>query len=286
MKHAAILLFAAVCVHAADPKQPTYANEIKKWRDEREATLKAPDGWLSVAGLFWLQPGKNRAGSAAGCPVALPSRAPADAGDFEVKGDKVEFHAAKGVPAILKGKPVQKVQLKPDSDEVLQIGDLKLALIKRGERVAIRMRDNESAMRRNFRGLQWYPPKPAWKVTARFVPQPKTMFFDSQTGDKQQMESPGYVEFTRAGKKFRLTPVQEDDRLFFVLRDKTAGKTTYAASRFLYADSPKSGSVILDFNKAYNPPCVFTPYATCPLPPPENRLSIPIEAGELMYKGQ
>ena len=147
------------------------------------------------------------------------------------------------------------------------------------------MKDPRSAARVHFRGLQWFPVKDEWKVRARFVPQPKKMLFDAQAGDRQEYMSPGYVEWERNGQTLRLTPVTEDNQLFFVFRDATSGKSTYAAARFLDTDPPKDGFVVLDFNKAYNPPCVFTPYATCPLPPPENRLKVAVEAGERMYSG-
>jgi uncharacterized protein (DUF1684 family) len=257
-----------------------FESEILSWRQEREKRLQAPDGWLSVAGLFWLKEGRNEAGSAPGKAIQLPARAPAHAGIFTLSAGKVTFE----------GKSQKALTLRDDSagnPEVVNIAGLKLHIIHRGNRYGVRMKDNESEYRRNFQGLSWYPPRRDWFLEAAFVPYPapRKMTFDSQTGDKQEMTSPGYVEFEHGGRKLRLTPVLEDGRLFFIFRDKTAGDTTYPAARFLYADSPIKGRVTLDFNKAYNPPCVFTPYATCPLPPPENRLAIAVDAGEKMYKG-
>jgi uncharacterized protein (DUF1684 family) len=258
-----------------------FESEVLSWRQEREKRLKAPDGWLSVAGLFWLKEGRNEAGSAPSMAIQLPARAPARAGAFTLSGGRVTFEDASGAAKALRddssGKP-----------DVIDIAGLKLHIIHRGDRYGVRMKDNESEYRRNFQGLSWYPPRKDWLIQAVFLPYPapRKMTFDSQTGDKQEMTSSGYVEFEYSGRKLRLTPVLEDGRLFFIFRDKTAGKTTYPAARFLYADPPVKGRVTLDFNKAYNPPCVFTPYATCPLPPPENRLPIEVDAGEQMYKGK
>lgn len=265
--------------------------DTAKWRAEREARLKAPDGWLSVAGLFWLTQGRNEAGSGTANTVKLPARAPAHIGTFTLKGETVRFEPKPGVPTSIDGKPAGSTILKSDNNgegDTVEVSGLKLMLIYRGERFGIRLKDNESEYRKNFQGLSWFPPKPGWVVNGRFVTYPKerTMLFDLQTGDKEAMISPGYVEFERGGRKYRLTPVQEGKELFFIFRDKTAGKTTYPAARFLYTELPENGRVTLDFNRAYNPPCVFTPYATCPLPPPENRLQISVDAGEMMYKGQ
>lgn len=246
--------------------------EITSWRREREARLKAEDGWLSLAGLFWLKEGPNRVGSAADAQVKLPPGAPANAGTVTLHRGKIRF---------------EKKELRPDTADFVSIAGVKLFAIHRGQRYAIRMKDNNSEARKNFKGLRWFPPRQEWVLRARFeaFDRPRKMYFDSQTGDTQEMISPGYVHFTYGGRALRLTPVEEDNRLFFVFRDRTAGRTTYAACRFLYAEKPSGGVVILDFNKAYNPPCVFTPYATCPLPPTENRLPIAVEAGEMMYKG-
>jgi uncharacterized protein len=254
----------------------TYESEIAQWRQERETKLKAPDGWLSVAGLQWLKPGENEA--------------PLGAGRFKLARDKVTFEAAPGANVTINGKPSTQALLKDDQSsnpDVIEADGKKLLLLRRGNQYAVRLKDNDSEYRRNFQGLKWYPVRPQWRIQGRFVPYPKprAMKFDSTAGGKQDYTSPGYVEFAYKGQKLRLTPVLEEDQLFFVFRDRTAGKATYPA-RFLYADMPKGDQVIVDFNKAYNPPCVFTPYATCPLPPPENRLQVAVEAGELMYAGK
>ena len=255
----AVLFILAFMAAAANTG---YEAEITKWRQEREARLKAPDGWLSLAGLRWLNPGRNEA--------------PRNVGWFTLTDDKVTFTGRDGQTRIVRddrdGKP-----------DIIETGGVKLTVIKRDKRFGIRVKDPNSETRRNFRGLRWYPVDPAWRIEGRFVAQERSMKFDSQTGDMQDYISPGYVEFECNGQKLRLTPVLEDGEWFYVFRDKTAGKTTYPAARFLYSNKPVNGRVTLDFNKAYNPPCVFTPYSTCPLPPLENRLPIEIPAGELMY---
>ena len=262
------------------PFAAEYRQTIEKWRADRETRLKAEDGWLTLVGLFWLDEGRNMVGSAQSSTVVLPSGFPARAGILERKGELVTWKPVAGAPRHLKSD-------KEGTPDILEIGRLRLHLIARGAKLAVRMKDNDSEYRRNFVGLKWFPVREDWRVTAKFVPfpAPRKKLFDAQPGDKQEMLVPGYAEFQHGGRIFRLTPVLEDDQLFFIFRDKTAGKTTYPAARFLYSDMPRNGHVELDFNKAYNPPCVFTPYATCPLPPPENRLPIAVEAGELMYAG-
>ena len=242
-----------------------YTGTILKWREEREAKLKAPDGWLSLVGLTWLKPGDN----------------PMHGGVMRLEGDRVTFRRS--------GKTTE---MKPDSPtDFVEVKDgLKLYIIKRGQRYGVRVRDNNSETRRNFTKLDWFPVDPSWRIAAKYTPhaQPRKVKFNSVAGDPQEMINPGMLEFTRAGKTFRMMPIIEEGELFLTFRDTTAGKTTYPAARFLYAGPvpSKPATVELDFNKAYNPPCVFTPYATCPLPPAENRLSIPAEAGEKNYKAK
>jgi uncharacterized protein (DUF1684 family) len=262
------------------PFSAEYRQTIEKWRAERETRLKAEDGWLTLAGLFWLEEGQNVVGSAQGSTVTLPAGFPPRAGVLERRGEAVTWTPATGGRRSLKSDKLGK----PD---IIEIGRLRLHVIARGSKLGVRVKDRESAYRRNFTGLKWFPVREDWRISAKFVPYPapRKKLFDAQLGDKQEMLVPGYAEFQHGGRTFRLTPVLEGNQLFFIFRDKTAGKTTYPAARFLYSGMPANGRVELDFNKAYNPPCVFTPYATCPLPPPENRLAIAVEAGELMYAG-
>ncbi len=282
----AAVLGAATIMAAADASYPA---SIATWRQTREERLKAPDGWLTVAGLFWLKEGENRVGSDASYEIALPAgRAPSRVGIFDFHAGKTSFRVASGAHVYVNGKPIVTAELKPDSagkPDMLQIGDFTMFVIHRGDRYAIRMRDQQSQMRREFKGLHWYPVQEKYRVAARFVSyeQPKKIPIPNILGETEMQPSPGYAEFELMGKPYRLEPVLEGDQLFFIFRDATAGKSTYGSGRFLYSDLPKDGKITLDFNKAYNPPCAFTPFATCPLPPKQNRLAIAIEAGELKY---
>jgi len=234
-----------------------YQAGIEKWRAEREAGLKADGGWLTVSGLFWLKDGEN-------CVEGAP-------GVFELHGGKALYRADSGAVAGMK------------TDSSITAGDRTYILIERGGRYAIRLKDNKSKLREEFRGLRWYPVREPYRVTARFVSyeKPRSIPIASIVGYTDQEPSPGYAEFTLDGQSLRLEPVLEDGQLFFIFRDQTAGKETYPSGRFLYAALPRDGKVELDFNKAYNPPCAFTPFATCPLPPKQNVLPVRIEAGEL-----
>jgi uncharacterized protein (DUF1684 family) len=260
MKLLAIPLLAAAAL-AADPN---YVREVEQYRAGREAALKQDDGWLTVVGLFRLKPGENE--------IALPGSGQAA---ITFANGRATYHPADGKPA---------TELQPNVD-IMTVGRVKFFVIKRGEEYFIRVKDNDSQLRRDFTGLKWFDIDPKWQIEAKFTPynQPKTILFDSQNGVKQPMESPGYVTFTRDGNEYRLDPVIEGDELFFIFRDATSNKTTYGAARFLYAALAKDGIVILDFNKAINPPCAFTAFATCPLPPKQNRLKLGVTAGEKKY---
>ena len=282
----AATVFVTTTLPAADG---SYTVDIQKWREQREARLKADDGWLTVSGLFWLKQGNNPAGSGPANSIVLPSAAPERVGIFVFGDGGTRFVAAPGVPVTAGGKPADTLSMRPDTDgspDEISIGDLTMFVIERGGRYGIRLRDKGSKFRREFKGLHWFPPDVSYRVTARFVPYsaPRQIPIANVLGQTEQRNSPGYAVFRLHGKEWRLYPILEDGRLFFVFRDLTTGKETYPAGRFLYADMPKDGKVTLDFNKAYNPPCAFTPYATCPLPPVENHLKVRIPAGELTAK--
>jgi uncharacterized protein (DUF1684 family) len=263
------LSLLAVAALAADPN---YSHDIEQFRAVREASLTKDNSWLTVVGLFRLKEGDNPIGAKE--EIELPAPVPAHLGKVVLtKGQTVYY--ANGKPGTL---------LRADLDSIT-IRTVSFLVIKRGTEYFLRVRDNNSQLRREFTGLKWFPVDPSWKITAKFTPYPaaKTMMFDSQNGIKQPMDSPGYVTFTREGKEYRLEPVWEEKELMFIFRDATSNKTTYGAARFLYSEAPKNGNVILDFNKAINPPCAFTAYATCPLPPMQNRLTLAITAGEKKY---
>ena len=276
MRKAALVL-AALTALAADS---AYEREIAKFRAEREAKLKADDGWLTVVGLHWLHEGINTVGSDPRADAPLPAAVPARVGTIALAKGKVHFKPAGGIP--LKEMDL-KTDVTPQYDR-LALGRVKFFVIERETRFGVRVKDNDSEARRKFTGLRWYPVDPAWKIRAKFTPAPHEVFFDTEIGVKEKDQSPGFVTFTRGGREYKMEPVTEDDHLWFVFRDQTSGKTTYAASRFLYVPSPKDGFVEIDFNKAENPPCVFTDYATCPLPTPQNRLQLAVTAGDQMYR--
>ena len=260
---------AITCIMAA-----SYPDEIAAWRKQREERLKAPGGWLSVAGLFWLHEGENTFGKDPANEIVLPD-GPPRAGGFELRGGKVTVKMDGAAR-----------ELWPDSADVATVGRLSLFVLKRGEKFGIRLKDPDSEYRRAFHGIDYYPAKDEYKVTARWVPESATIPILNILGQTDEMKSPGYAVFQLQGREYRLRPVLETpdaQELFFIFRDQTTGKETYGAGRFLYSAMPKDGRVELDFNKAYNPPCAFTPYATCPLPPAENRLAVKIEAGEKKF---
>jgi uncharacterized protein (DUF1684 family) len=268
----------------------TYRTAVRKWRELREARLKADGGWLSVAGLTWLKPGENRFGTdPAGAVVLPPGSAPAIAGVFELKGTQTTLKLAAGTVARRAGLPLARTAvLRPDTGDVVELGPVSLQVIERGGRFGIRLKDKNAAARREFTGCRWYEIKEDYRIQAKWVahPQPRPLKVPNVLGQTESMPSPGYAEFRVGDKSVRLDGVLEtphSTELWFILRDETSGQQTYPAGRFLYAELPKAGKLVLDFNKSYNPPCAFTAYATCPLPPPQNWLAVRIEAGELDY---
>jgi uncharacterized protein (DUF1684 family) len=284
-----LALLALPAVAAAPPAPGHYAAEIAAWRAERETRLKSESGWLSLAGLTWLKQGDNTLGSGAGNDVVLPvGSAPERAGVIELQGTRATLRLAPGVSGTIGGRSITKATLRPDSadsPDVLALGRLTIVIIERSGRFGVRVKDPQSPTRTGFKGLSWYPVDASWRVQARFVPhdQPRTIELADVTGSVQKMTSPGYVVFKRGGKELRLEPVLEEEgakELFFIFRDLTSGRETYGAGRYLYSALPQEGKVTLDFNKAYNPPCAFTRFATCPLPPRENRLPVRVPAGE------
>ncbi len=280
-----------VSLAADEHADRAYRDEIRKWRADYEESLKRDNGWLTLAGLFWLKQGDNRFGTGPGNDLILPDgSAPQAAGTFVFHDGKTRLRLNAGVQAFLNGVPIlAESALKPDSagnPDRITLGHLSMIAIQRGSRYGIRLWDNQSAVRRDFKGTRWFPAKESYRITAKFIsyPQPKMIPILNILGDTEQNPSPGYAEFALDGKPCRLEPLLEGDHLFFIFKDATTGRQTYAAGRFLYTSLPKDGKVILDFNQAENPPCAFTPYATCPLPPRQNRLQVAIEAGELNHE--
>ena len=280
---AAWLAFTLTAGNTSD----TYQQEVEQWRARHQNKLAADYGWLTVVGLDWLKEGDNRVGADPMSEVPLPpGSAPRRVAIISLHAGKVVLHPMPGVPLTFNGKPASVTALRED-DDVLAINHLKFYLIRRGDRAGIRLKDNDSEARKHFQGLAWYPVDGAWRIQAKFTawPAPHSLIFHNTIGQEETDPSPGFVTFQKDGREFRLEPTLDEGKLFFVIRDQTSGKTTYGASRFLYAEQAQNGVVLLDFNKAENPPCAFTAYATCPLPPPQNRLALAIAAGEKKYAG-
>ena len=272
--------------------QTDYAASIEEWRAGRLQRLTADNGWLTVAGLFWLKEGDNRVGTGPGNDIVLPAgSAPESVGVLAYRDGRATFSADPAAQVTSAGQPVTTLALKDDSagpPDLLSVNDLTLFVIKRGDRHAVRLRDKNRPERTRFTGLTYFPIEPMYRVLADWVPYdpPKTIPIPNVLGGTENLPCPGYARFSLEGKEMRIEPVIEqpgDDELFIIFRDLTAGHETYGAGRFLYAPMPEGGKIVLDFNKAYNPPCAFTPFATCPLPPPQNVLPIRIEAGEKNY---
>jgi uncharacterized protein (DUF1684 family) len=265
-----------------------YQASIETWRRQYEEGLRAPYGWLSVAGLFWLHDGANRAGSDPQSDIVLPASAPRFAATLDFHAGATRITPARGVQILVNGKPSTGQVLQPDTAEhpdVVTLGSLTIAVIQRGSRTGVRLRDPESAARREFSGLHWFPIDERYRIRARWhaYNPPHKISITNVLGMTEDDTTPGYAEFEFGGKTWRLEPTVEDNELFFTFRDQTAGKETYPSGRFLKSAMPANGEVIIDFNKAYNPPCAFTAFATCPLPPRQNTIGAAINAGGKKY---
>ncbi|MXZ73448.1 MAG: DUF1684 domain-containing protein [Acidobacteria bacterium] len=279
---------AAAFLMTAGAGAQDYAAEIEAWRVDREARLAADDGWLTVAGLFFLNEGTQTFGSSPLNDILLRT-GPEQAGTFTLRNNVVTVRAAEGTTLEVDGRDVAEARLWPyeGSDRpTIALGPLSLFGHYSGDRLAIRMRDQESTIRREFTGLRWYPVNETFRVKGTFIPhdEPRTMELPNILGDVETFRTSGSVAMTVGGAEVRMTAVDSGGRLWFIFRDLTSGAETYPAARFLYADVPgANGTTTVDFNRAYNPPCAFNPHTTCPLPPLENRLPVRVEAGELDY---
>jgi uncharacterized protein (DUF1684 family) len=269
-----------------------HAEEIEGWRVRRRARLQSPEGWLALVGLEWLEEGVSSIGSDPTNRVVLPpGRAPARLGSITVHGARARFVSVPEAMMTHDGRPVTTLDLLDDEagdPTVLKLGSLSFHLISRQGRLAVRVRDSESRPIAEFRGLEYFPVDPRWRLQATFHPhdEPLSLFVPNVLGTGETMRSSGALEFEVGGSPHRLNTFLErgETELFIVFGDLTNGDETYGGGRYLYAPPPDArGRVELDFNKAYNPPCVFTSYATCTLPMPEDRLPLRIEAGEKRY---
>jgi uncharacterized protein len=253
-----------------------YFESIREWQKQRDAALRSADGWLTLAGLFWLKPGENTIGSADSNNFVLSNAsAPAHIGRVTLTGKQVIFTGVDGASRVL--------SYDEERPDVVHAGSISFYVIKRGDRLGIRVKDSASAVLKRFQGLKYFRINPEFRFEAKFVPIGKKIPILNILGETDMEESPGVAEFTFQDHKYQLRPIYEDKTLFFLFKDATNKTQTYPAGRMLNTPLPVNGTVDLDFNKSYNPPCTFTPYATCPLPPKENTLPIAVEAGERRY---
>ncbi|MHB1273810.1 MAG: DUF1684 domain-containing protein [Rhodanobacter sp.] len=270
--------------------------QIEQWRADRVARLTAPDGWLSLIGLEWLKEGDNRVGTAADNDIVLKA-GPAHLGIVTLdKGGAVHIVLARDSGATIDGRPRAEAALIDDMRAIggaapteVSFGSANFHVIDRDGRKALRVKDSDAITRKDFLGIDCFPIDPSWRIVADWVPcdPPHALEIGTVIGTIDKVAVPGKAVFQRDGHTCELLPYQNEPggELFFAMADRTSGTETYGAARFLYAALPKDGKVVLDFNKAYNPPCAFTPFATCPLAPPENRLDMRVTAGEKKYRG-
>jgi uncharacterized protein len=270
----------------------TERTNVEKWRTDRVAELTSETGWLTLVGLFWLSPGDNTFGRATSNTIVLDHPNLADiAGTFVLTGDKVTFTAKPGSGITHSGEPVATIDMESDAKQsptVVSSGPLRFFIIERAGKFGVRVRDVASPRRRDFRGLQYFPINSDWVFEARFEPyEPhRAIKIVNILGLEDDMESPGAVVFTKNGQEIRLDTVLDGagaTDLFIMFADDTSGHDTYGAGRFLHVPFATNGKTTVDFNEAYNPPCAFNNFATCPLPPYQNRMKLKITAGEKNY---
>ncbi len=287
------VVLATACTRKAPAVDPAYRAEIEAWRTARVAALTAPDGWLTLTGLYWLKPRANRFGSDPGNEIVLPGAAIAGvAGAIDLRPDGTAvLEPGPGAAVTVGGVAAGERPLRSDRDgnpDVVALGTYRFYVIDRAGTLGVRVKDTASPARAHFKGIEHFPLNPSYRVTATFeaYPAPRQVKVATHQGPSQTMLAPGLVRFSLGGRSLALEPFVSspgDRTFFFVFRDATSGHQTYGAGRFLDAEAPPRGgrTVVLDFNKATNPPCAFTPFATCPLPPLANELPVPIAAGEM-----
>ncbi|MCX6047843.1 MAG: DUF1684 domain-containing protein [Chloroflexi bacterium] len=266
----------------------SYITEIAAWRKQREADLRAPDSWLSLAGLFVLKNGYNTIGSAQTNDIILPTSAPDELGLIEFRDGQASLHVTTTVPVFVDGELAQRATLVDNADHkkptLITVGDVSFFVHTFSGQAAIRVKDRRNPLIKAFAGCEWYAVKPEYRVQGKFVPHttPRAIPIKTTVNTPTQYKSVGVIEFTLDGQalSFAAQDYGIPNELAIVFRDATSGHQTYGPARFLTVAVDAEGNAVVDFNKAYNPPCAFTPYATCPLPPRENILSVPIEAGE------
>lgn len=289
----AIAICAAGCIQSKSRYVAGEPEAWTAWKAKRHESIAGSNGWTTLIARHWLPEGRNHVGSNPTNDLVLPvGRVPASVGTFTRNGRTVQFNAAPGVVATVDGAPVQQTTLKTDLNQEpskLQIGSLSFVIIERGERLGLRVRDPDALTRRQFAGLKYFPYDATWRLTGHFEPfdPARLLHIPDITGGTQDYLSPGRIVFTHDGKEHRLDVVEEpgEEDYFVIFKDATAGNSTYGAGRFLYVQRPDSSNrITIDFNRAYTPPCGFTQFATCPMPPRQNWLPFEVNAGELKPK--
>jgi uncharacterized protein (DUF1684 family) len=292
----ALLLSLSACTEAPPPVDPAYAAEIEEWRSKRLSRLTADNGWLTVTGLYWLEQGENLIGSADDNAVVLPDESiPGVVGRLLLDTDGVVTAIAEvGAAVNVNDEALTETRLKTDAKgapDIVTAGRIRFYIIDREGRLAARVKDPEATTRTTFTGIEHFPIDESLRVEARLEPydSPREVAVPTELGEDATYVAPGVLHFIIDGEDRSLEPYfsgPENERYFLLFRDGTSAVTTYGAGRFLYASAvDEGGTTVLDFNLAYNPPCAFTPYATCPLAPPQNWLQVSIEAGE-KYSGK
>lgn len=270
--------------------EPSYKERIDQWHHHRVSSLKSETGWLNLAGLFWLNEGNNSIGRGPDFKVSLPvASSLTELGLLTLQNGTVRFSPNPGAAVTSEGKPVTESVVVFAADTkpvVLANGSLRWFIIKRGDQYGVRLRDLESPLLKEFQGIDRYPVDESWRIKARLetTTEPQTIPIIDVLGHTSQYPLAGTLIFEKGGKTYRLQAAGEGQRLFILFSDPTNAHETYGAGRFLYADKPGAdGLTTLDFNQAINPPCAFTTFATCPLPPKQNKLALAITAGEKRY---
>lgn len=267
----------------------SYEQEQVQWRQDQEKDLKQADGWLTLAGLFWLKEGRNTVGGSADSDLVFPgTNVPPVIGAIDFQDGTATFTADPKAAVTIDGKEARTAQLSADitgKPTIVRVGTLSFNVIKRGPRYGVRLRDSANPRLTAFTGMKWFPVQDSMRIVATFTKYetPHAVKIMDRVGNQLELTAPGLLSFKIGEQELTLEPVMEDEKLFIIFRDLSSGKETYGAGRFLYADAAVDGKVILDFNQAVNPPCAFTPYATCPLPPARNSLKVAIRAGEIKY---
>jgi uncharacterized protein len=266
----------------------TYVAEIEQWRQVMDHSLRSEDGWLSLVGLHWLKPGLNTLGSADSADVPLPASRPAELGTIEWADDQFALRITAPTAVMVDDKPVVgAATLRDDAVDggasIVRLGTVSFFVIRRGDEFAVRVRDTDNPDRQAFTGRKWFPLDSTYRVPGKLIPHavPRTVQVINSAGQIAPMKNPAQVEFVLNGQTLHLEAFSASgDSLWFVFKDATSGQSTYGAGRFMYASPQADGSIMLDFNRSYHPPCAYTPYATCPHPLPENILPVLILAGE------